>query len=222
MRSARIHITLFLALLLLCACTKVHSQNELRSLVSLRFNDSIVLLSMLQDDNDYDDEDADNCIRPTMLDANPELHFMPAKQFRGSLYPYLTPNTTPHDLEGYTNLLNKPEIRKRIDFLGVGYLVIVTKGGTDTHGDGAILCGGGYPGAAGCLGLAWWDRKSELVVAVLDLKTKFHAGSVQASATGTGVMPALILPIPIYIPATKSAVCGEVGTRLGKLLSGQD
>jgi hypothetical protein len=221
MRSARILTALFLALLLLCACTKVHSQHELRSLGSLRSSDNIVLLSMLEDDNDYDDEDADICIRPTMLDANPELHFMPAKQFRGSLYPYLTPNTTPHDFEGYTNLLNKPEIQKRIDSLGVRYLVIVTKGGTDTHGDGAILCGGGY-GGGGCLGLAWWDRKSELVVAVLDLKNKFHAGSVQASAAGTGVMPALILPIPVYIPATESAVCGEVGTRLGKLLSGQD
>jgi hypothetical protein len=221
MRSSRTLIVSFLASLCFSACTTVHSQSDFRGLGYLNSKDYIVLLSHLQGDQDFDDHDLDNCIRPAMQDTNPELHFVPAKQFRENLYPYFTPSTTPHDLEGYRSLLDKSEVQQRIIALGVRYLIIMTKGGTVNDWHGGILCGAGYA-AGGCFGLSWWNRKSKLDLAVWDLRNKSQAGNVQGNAAGTGIMPALGLPIPIYMPATESAVCKELGVRLAKLLSGQE
>ncbi|HBA53969.1 MAG TPA: hypothetical protein DCZ04_05810 [Syntrophorhabdus aromaticivorans] len=213
-------IAILSALLCLNACTTVHFQSESGSFDRLSSDNSIVLLSNRESSEDFDDDDVEDCIGPAMYNVNQELRFVPAKQFRRNLYPYFAPSTTPHDLEGYKNVLAKPEVRQRIDSLGVRYLIILTKGGTNTKWHGGIICGAGY-GGGGCLGLSWWDRKSELGLAIWDLHAKVQAVDVQAQAKGKGVMPAFGLPIPVYVPATRSAVCKALGTRLAKLLSGQ-
>lgn len=221
MRSLRALMESFLALLCLSSCTSVHSQSEFRYHDHLSPNDGIVLLSNRESEQDFNDDDVDKCIRPAMLDANPDFHFVMAKRFRENLYPYFTPGTTPKDVEGYKRVLDKPEVQQRISSLGDRYLIIMTKGGTLSDRHGGIFCGAGY-GGGGCIGLSWWERKSVLDLAVWDLRKKSHAGNVEAKATGTGVIPAFGLPIPVYMPATKSAVCKEIGTRLAKLLSGQE
>jgi hypothetical protein len=221
MITLKVLATILLALFCLSACTTVHFQSESVSLGSLSATDSIVLLSNLEGSQDFDDDDVENCIRPAMHSVNPRLRFVQAKQFRENLYPYFTPRTASRDLEGYKSVLDKAAVKQRIDSLGVRYVIIVTKGGTDTDWHGGIICGGGY-GGGGCLGLSWWDRKSELGFAIWDLLAKSHAGNVRTEATGTGIMPAFILPIPLYLPATKSAVCNELGVRLANLLSGQE
>lgn len=221
MRPFRILAASLLAPLFLSACTVVHSQAEFNRPAFLSSMDNVVLLSNLSSDQDFNDKDVDRCIRPSMLEAAPELHFLSAKQFRENLYPYFTPSTTPHDLEGYKRILDKPEVQQRIDSLGVRYLIILTKGGTNEDWHGGILCGAGY-GVGGCFGLSWWDRKSELGLAIWNLRNKSLAGNVQVKAAGTGIMPAFGLPIPFYMPATETAVCRELGIRLGKFLSGQE
>ena len=215
-----IAITGLLALLCLHACTAVHSQSEARRIENLQPVDKIVLLSNLESNRDFDDNDVDKCIRSSMQKVNPELAFLSAKEFRDNLYPYFTASNMPHDSNGYKSVLGKAEVRQRIDALGVRYLIILTKGESDNTWHGGILCGAAY-GGGGCLGLSWWDRKSELGLAIWDLRNQSYEGDLGAIATGKGIMPALLLPIPVYAPATQSAVCKELGMRLGKLLSGQ-
>ena len=219
--EAIIMITSLLALLCLHACTAVHFQSESSVIGDLSSRDKIVLLSNLEGVLDFDDNDVDKCIRPAMHKVNPELSFISSKEFRENLYPYFTPSTTPNDLKSYQNILVKSEVRQRIDPLGVRYLIILTRRSSDNNWHGGIFCGAGY-GGGGCLGLSWWDRKSELGLAIWDLRNKEHVGNVKTNATGTGIMPAFILPIPVYTPATEAAVCRELGMRLGKLLSGQE
>jgi len=210
-----------LAFLCINACTKIHSQCEFHSIGYLSSSDKIVLLSSLEINQDLDDEDVNSCLQPPMRDVIPGLNFIPAKQFRENLFPYFTSGATPHDVDGYKSILDKPEVQERINALGVRYLIILTKGRTYIDPHGSIFCGAGY-GGGGCLGVSWWDRRSELEVDVWDLRNKGHAGSLQASAAGTGIMPAFGLPIPLYLPATKSAVCQTLGLNLAKWLSGQE
>jgi len=205
-------------LLCLNACTNVQTQSEVRGFGPLDTRGNIVLLSNLDGMQDLDDDDVDDCIGSAMHHANPPLNLIPAKQFRENLYPYFMPSTTPQTLESFKEILEKPEIEQRVVALKIRYLIILVKSGTVTDWHGGIFCGAGY-GGGGCLGLSWWDRKSDLGFAIWDLKTKTLAGNVQARAAGKGIMPAFILPIPVYVPATKSAVCKEIGFRLAKLLS---
>jgi len=83
--------------LFLTACTTIQTQSEFQNSISLSPLDNVVLLSNLASDQDFSDKDLDRCIRPAMFDAAPELHIIPAKQFRENLYPYFTPSTTPRD-----------------------------------------------------------------------------------------------------------------------------
>ena len=223
MRSFRALMTSLLALLLLYlgACTTVQVQSALKSPGNLRSGESIVLLSKIGNAQDLDDDDVDACIGSSMRLANPELGFVSARLFRENLYPYFMPGTTPHTVEDFKNILDKEEVRERIAALSVRFLVILTRGRTNTDWHGGILCGAGY-GGGGCLGLSWWDRRSELDFAVWDLQNKSFSGNVQATAAGKGIMPAFGLPIPIYSPATESAVCKELGARLAELLGRQE
>lgn len=155
-----------------------------------------------------------------MQKTSPELHFISAKQFRENLYPYFMPSTTPNSLEGYKNIFDKVEVKQRITALGVKHLIMLVKSGTVTDWHGGIICGAGY-GGGGCLGLSWWDRKSDFGFAIWDLQSKSLVGNVQSKSVGTGFMPAFVLPIPIYVPATETAVCKDIGSRLAELLSGR-
>lgn len=99
-------------------------------------------------------------------------------------------------------------------------MVILINSETVEDWHGGIVCGV-VTGGGGCLGLSWWDRKSDMGLAIWDLQTMTFAGNVHAKADGTGIMPAFVLPIPVYMPATESAVCREIGVHLAHLLSEQ-
>jgi hypothetical protein len=220
MKSPRIHTAGILILFCLIACTKVQTQSEVRSPGQLSPGENIVLLSNLKTTQNFDDDDVYNCLSSTMRSVNPGLNFVTAKQFRENLYPYFMPSTTPHTLESYKTILGKSEVEQRIKALKVRYLVVLLTSETVMDWHGGIFCGGGF-GGGGCLGLSWWDRKSDFGFAIWDLHSKSLSASVQTKAAGTGIMPAFILPIPVYSPATESAACKEIGNRLSKVLGGQ-
>jgi hypothetical protein len=181
---------------------------------------TVVLLSDPICAPDLDDVDLDGCIGSAMRDANPDVRVVPARLFREQLYPYFMPSTTPHTLEDYTAIFEQAEVQKRLAALDIRYLIVMIKSEVVTDWHGGIFCGAGY-GGGGCLGLSWWDRTSDMGFAIWDLQSKAFAGTIRAKAGGRGIMPALILPIPVYVPATKSAVCRDIGTHLSHALSGQ-
>ena len=114
MRSLAKPIVSLSIFLFLAACTTVQTQSEFQNSIALSRVDNVVLLSNLASDEDFSDKDVDRCIRPAMFDAAPELHFIPAKQFRENLYPYFTPSTTPRDLDDYRKILERAEVQERV------------------------------------------------------------------------------------------------------------
>ena len=214
-------IIIFIMILFISACTTLQSQTEFQSLGKLMPREAIVLLSNLEDAQHFDDRDIDECLGFPMRQAHPELLFISAKKFRENLYPYFMPSTTPRSLDGYKSIFEKAEVQQRIDALGVRYLVMMVKSGTITDWHGGILCGAGY-GGGGCLGLSWWDRKSDFGLVIWDLRDRQRVGKIEAKAAGTGIMPAFGLPIPLYTPATETAVCKDIGRRLANCLTDRE
>lgn len=208
------------ALFLLCihACARVHIQSDIQAPAVSSPEVTIVLLTDPVSTPDFDDDDLDSCIGSALRDANPKLHVLSAKRFRENVYPYFMPSNTPHALQDYKGIFERSEVQQRISTLGVQYLVILIKSETIEDWHGGILCGV-VTGGGGCLGLSWWDRKSNMGFAIWDLQAMTFAGKVEAKAAGTGIMPAFVLPIPVYMPATESAVCKEIGLHLANLLS---
>jgi hypothetical protein len=209
--------TMFLFILYLAACTTTKTQEAIKSLQPGGQDEAVVLLADASDQENYRDDKVEDCLGDGMREVNPQLRIVPAPTFRTLLYPYFSTSTSPHTPENYQAIFNKPVIQRRIAALGIRYLVVQSKANTSNDKHGGILCGGGGPGA-GCFGLSWYDRKSEFEAKVWDLKQGSLKGTVQTQSTGTGIIPALLLPFPLYLPATESASCQELGSRLAKAI----
>jgi hypothetical protein len=179
----------------------------------------VALISGDLSSGDDTSEDVDGCIGSAIEGVSPKLHIMMPKQFREGLFPYFMPSTTPQSPQGLKDLMQKLIVQKRLASLNVRYLVFLLKKPTVTDRHGGIGCFAG-PGAGGCLGLSWWDRKSDLKAEVWDLSSGDFLGKVSAQAYGTGVLPALMIPIPLYVPATDATACKDIGRYLGRALTG--
>jgi hypothetical protein len=196
----------------------------------IRPGEAIVVLSA---DTSLDDHKwPSSCVRGAIEGADTNIRIIAAKDFREALYPWLEGGVS---AEVITELMEKPLTRNRIEEMGVRYIVAVG-GETGSERDdayegpeqerweqgyvgkhGAMTCGAGY-GYGGCLGLLAWKRTSDLSAVVWDLKSGIRAGTIDVEVSGTNVMPAFFLPIPIIAP-TETAACSEIGDHLARFIT---
>lgn len=212
-------ITLWLYLTNLIACTSTQTRHETNPIHPIDAGELVALLGDTNGNSEFSDAKIYDCLSEGMLDINPKLQIMKPDMFRTNLYPYFSASTTPHTQEEYKTLLNNDLVRQRIKALGIKYLIILIEAKTQNDGHGGIFCGGGV-GGAGCLGLYWWNRDTLLNAQIWNLDNANLEDNVQTQAKGTGVLPALLLPFPVYMPATEAAACQELGEHLAKKLLG--
>ena len=84
-------------------------------------------------------------------------------------------------------------------------MVKVTGETKTTASSGALSCAAG-PGGGGCFGFAWWDDTSSYEASVWDLSQETSVGNLSANVSGTSVIPAIVIPIPI-LARTQSNAC---------------
>jgi hypothetical protein len=154
------------------------------------------------------------CVERAFLRNMPNQRFVDHNAFRDALFPWFEANTAPRTPDELNQLLAKPLVQSRISQLGVGYVIAIAGGTTEKGGLRPFACG--YIG--GCIGLSWWDRRTNLTVLVWNLEKGGEVGEVEAKASGTAIMPAFLVPIP-YIPMTETTACKELGRRLVELLA---
>ncbi len=206
---------------LLQACTTVETANTLTSPVAVAESEGIVLLANATESVEnislVTDDDMEACIVPAMRSANAHLRLIPARTFRARLYPYFSPSTMPGSLDEFQRMINDAVVHARIDTLRIRFLVLVERAGSANDVKNGIFCGAAMETGA-CLGLMLWDRRSEFVASVWDLRTQRSLGNVSVNAQGRGYMPALLIPLPVYVPATHNRACQEFGQMLGRTL----
>jgi hypothetical protein len=113
--------------------------------------------------------------------------------------------------------LAAPWFAQRAAKAGVADIVAIEEWLKADDERGGIFCGGGY-GGGGCLGLRWTDTTESARASVTRLAT--GNGPNEASITRTAttfVMPAFVLPIPIWIPQ-KTTLADELADRIRPLL----
>ena len=202
------------------SCTSTQVLQEAKLIHPINKGELIALLGDTDETSEFNDSEVYDCISDGMLAINPKLQIMKPETFRSNLYPYFSMSTTPHSQEEYKNLISKPLVQQRIKTMGVQYLVTLSEARKKSDGHGGIFCGGGGP-AGGCFGLSWSNNDTLLNAQIWNLQSVSVIGNVITQATGTGVIPAFVLPIPIYIPATTAASCQELGEQIAKAFSGK-
>ena len=109
-------------------------------------------------------------------------------------------------------------IKEKLSAMKIKYLIKIT-GETKTNASsGALSCAAG-PGGGGCFGFAWWDDTSAYNASVWDLSQETSVGNVSANVTGTSMIPAIIIPIPI-LARTQSNACAGLSDQIVNFFSG--
>jgi hypothetical protein len=152
--------------------------------------------------------------------SNTAFQLYAGQQFIDAFYPWLEPSTAPVNPQGFTTFLSRPGVADRVNSLGVRFIVWVDGITQKTDGGGSIACAVG-PGAAGCLGLGWWEKQSDYEATVWDLRSGVNAGTVSTDVKGTSVMIGAVAPIPIISPV-QSTACDRLAGQLKSFLVGAD
>ena len=195
------------------------------SSLALRKDEAVVILSMSS--IAPDDSWPAACVRDAVASAGSDIRVLTGTDFRDAMFPWFETYNVEQAIEEVKTV---PGVTQGIEQIGVRYIIAVggqtissaiEKSGVSIHnGEGAgyvgkhglLLCG------PGCLGFMAWQRTSDLRAVVWDLKRGTQVAALAAKVSGTAVMPAFILPIPLIAP-TETAVCSELRSQLVRFIT---
>ena len=200
----RLPILIFVSLLI-TSCSTTRIDQEVNAAYSIEDGESIVVLSDSYHTGNKTENDFMDCLNRSLSKNQDQFNIISTNEFQNIFYPWFEPSTAPQNIEDLPNLLCKGIIKDKLDELEIKYLVKVT-GETKTNASsGALSCAAG-PGGGGCFGFAWWDDTSSYEAAVWDLSQETSVGNLSANVSGTSVIPAIVIPIPI-LARTQSNAC---------------
>jgi hypothetical protein len=159
-----------------------------------------------------------DCVGKDLAGGAHPMHIAANNQFVDDLFPWFEPSTAPTRPEALTDLLGRPGVSEKITAKGVRYVVWVDGVTRKTDGGGSIACGAA-PGAAGCLGFGWWEKQSDYLATVWDLKQARTAGSVTTNVTGTSALVGVVVPLP-FIARVQGTACNRMAGQLRTFLAG--
>ena len=204
------------ALLIICfliaGCSTTRIDEEVNAAYSIKEGESIVVLSDSYHTGNKTENDFMDCLNQSLSKKQNEFNVISTTEFQNIFYPWFEPSTAPQTIEKLPQLLSKQIIKDKLDQLEIKYLVKVT-GETKTNASsGALSCAAG-PGGGGCFGFAWWDDTSAYEASIWDLSQEASVGNLSASVSGTSVIPAIVIPIPI-LARTQSSACDGLSQQI--------
>ncbi len=132
-------------------------------------------------------EDMTECIGRALQKALPGGSVVRQKEFYEAVFPGLAPKQVLLRADTLPMLVAQPEIRQRLEQLGLHYLILV---GADVRSDANVVLSS--RGA-----VAMWDERVKMTTVLFELGQAQAVGSVTAEAAGKGVGIALLMVIPL-------------------------
>ena len=215
----RSKITILLLLIITAVgCSTTRIDEEVNTAFTISGDESIVLLSNSYHTGNQTELDFMDCLNNSILKKQDTFEIIPTRQFQNLFYPWFEPSTAPQSIEDLPKILGNELIKEKLSVMKIKYLIKIT-GETKTNASsGALSCAAG-PGGGGCFGFAWWDDTSAYNASVWDLSQETSVGNVSANVTGTSMIPAIIIPIPI-LARTQSNACDGLSDQIVNFFSG--
>ena len=210
-------IIFFFITTFISSCTTSRLEEQVNLPLNLKEGESIAVISNSYHSGNQTEYDFIQCVNKSLSKKQDYFNLIQTEYFQNMLYPWLEPRTAPQTPEDLPEFLSRDLVRGTLETHNIKYLINIS-GETNTNSSsGALSCAAG-PGGGGCFGLAWWDDTSSYSASVWDIAQQSSVGSVSATVSGTSVIPALIIPIPI-IARTKSSACDGLVKQLLNFLS---
>ena len=217
MKRSKINILLVL-IITAVGCSTTRIDEEVNTAFTISGDESIVLLSNSYHTGNQTELDFMDCLNNSILKKQDTFEIIPTRQFQNLFYPWFEPSTAPQSIEDLPKILGNELIKEKLSVMKIKYLIKIT-GETKTNASsGALSCAAG-PGGGGCFGFAWWDDTSAYNASVWDLSQETSVGNVSANVTGTSMIPAIIIPIPI-LARTQSNACNGLSDQIVNFFSG--
>ena len=217
MKRSKINILLLL-IITTFGCSTTRIDEEVNTAFTISGDESIVLLSNSYHTGNQTELDFMDCLNNSILKKQDTFEIIPTRQFQNLFYPWFEPSTAPQSIENLPKILGNELIKEKLSVMKIKYLIKIT-GETKTNASsGALSCAAG-PGGGGCFGFAWWDDTSAYNASVWDLSQETSVGNVSANVTGTSMIPAIIIPIPI-LARTQSNACDGLSDQIVNFFSG--
>ena len=203
--------------ILISGCSTTRVDEEVNTAFTISDDESIVLLSNSYHTGNQTEMDFMNCLNNSITKKQNSFEIISTKKFQNLFYPWFEPSTAPQSIEDLPKLLSNELIKSKLFDMKIKYLIKIT-GETKTNASsGALSCAAG-PGGGGCFGFAWWDDTSAYSASVWDLFQETSVGTVSASVTGTSMIPAIVIPIPI-LARTQSNACDGLSDQIVNFFS---
>ena len=216
MKRSKINILLVL-IITAVGCSTTRIDEEVNTAFTISGDESIVLLSNSYHTGNQTELDFMDCLNNSILKKQDTFEIIPTRQFQNLFYPWFEPSTAPQSIEDLPKILGNELIKEKLSVMKIKYLIKIT-GETKTNASsGALSCAAG-PGGGGCFGFAWWDDTSAYNASVWDLSQETSVGNVSANVTGTSMIPAIIIPIPI-LARTQSNACDGLSDQIVNFFS---
>ena len=212
--TKRIHIAFVLiALHWLTGCVNTTIQEVREASTSLNSEESIVILSRKHKTSGETEDDFVGCVSNKTSGGKDALSVMSERDFMDELFPWFEPRTAPLNMRELTYVISRPLISEKIRSIGVRYLVWVEGTTERSEESGALQCTVVSGGIPACFGFLSWESGSDYEASVWDINRGITVGKVSSEASGTSIVPALVVPIP-FIARVQNQACISLAEQL--------
>ena len=214
MMTKHIHIAFVLiAMHWLTGCVNTTIQEVREASTSLNSEESIVILSRKHKTSGETEDDFVGCVSNKTSGGKDALSVMSERDFMDELFPWFEPRTAPLNMRELTYVISRPLISEKIRSIGVRYLVWVEGTTERSEESGALQCTVVSGGIPACFGFLSWESGSDYEASVWDINRGITVGKVSSEASGTSIVPALVVPIP-FIARVQNQACISLAEQL--------
>lgn len=202
------------------ACMRAQVVESREFATKISGDEAVVLLTKPHVEGTGTEEGFTDCVSKDLAGGKTPFRIQDNDEFVDQLFPWFEPSTAPTRPEGLVALVDKPRVAEQLAKTGVRYVVWFDGVTRKTDGGGSIACGAG-PGGAGCIGFGWWEKESDYVATIWDIKETRSAGTINTNVTGTSALVGAIVPLP-FIARVRGTACDRMASQLRSFLRGDD
>ena len=204
---------LILAGLVCAGCVQTTVQEVRQADTQIGSDESIVILSRKHKTQGETEDDFVTCVSDSVNRGDGALPILSEREFVDATFPWFEPKTAPLNMEDLATVIARPLISRRIDEIGVRYLVWIEGTTERTDESGSLNCtifSGGIPA---CFGFLSWESGSNYEASVWDVERGMTVGTLSSEAAGTSFVPAVVVPIPV-IARVREKACANLSEQI--------
>ena len=196
----------------LTSCTSVTIDEYRKGNSHLTENDAVVVLGR-RHSSDYETEpELIECIAEILADGDRGINVIKEQEFLDNLYPWFEPRTAPMNMRRLERMIQEDQIGQKLQDYNISFIVWIDGNTETTESSGTIGCSISAAGG-GCFGMGTWEKESNYEASIWDYKERKVLGKINADASGTSYMPAIVIPIPI-IARVQANACKGIAKQL--------